>query len=380
MNILFVLHYPEMYGSIRSILDLAYGLQQFDVQPHFVIPDKGSTTDYLDNNHLPYKILSLPFWVDERKFSLPKQLKRIDELQSSIKTVLRTIKEWKIDLVYTNTSVTPIGRLAAFLEGLPHIWHIREFGDLDFGFRPIYPRWLINWIITSSAAVICHANSVRKYHFPYNRKNIHLVYNGCATREQFDKLLDTRRSIPTHPVFTFAMLSGLSPRKGQAQAIRVLAALNSKGLQARLVLAGGGRQDFTDSLKTLAVDLGVKDLVEFIGLVSDPYPVYFSADCVLICSEHEAFSRAGLEAMSTALPLIARNSGGSPELMENGKTGILYDAEDELVSAMTRMIQYPTEARQMGLAGWNRAREHFNIEDYAANVYQIIQSVAGKEQ
>lgn len=288
------------------------------------------------------------------------------------------IREWKIDLVYTNTSVSPVGRLAAALEGIPHIWHLRELGDLHFSYHYLLPRRVTLGIIKSSAAVICHAKAVRNLYFNKPTVNIHLVYNGCATREQFDKLLDTRRPIPTHPVFTFAMLSGLSPRKGQAQAIRALAALNSRGLQARLVLAGGGRQDFTVSLKTMAVDLGVQEMVEFIGLVSDPYPVYFSADCVLICSEHEAFSRAGLEAMSTALPLIARNSGGSPELMENGKTGILYDTEDELVSAMTRMIQYPTEARQMGLAGWKRAREHFNIEDYAANVYQIIKSVAGK--
>ena len=377
---MFVLHYNELNGSIRSIIDLTNGLKAYNIMPFFIVPNHGGITNFLSQEMISFHVTTIPYWMDNKHLSLREKIIRIRKsVQTSI--AIKTVAaQWKIDLIYSNTSVTPVGRIAAEICQLPHIWHIREFGDLDFGLHYLYPQFLCNKVILSSSAVICHAKAVQAHHFRSGSKKVHLVYNGCATREQFDKLLDTRRSIPTHPVFTFAMLSGLSPRKGQAQAIRVLAALNSKGLQARLVLAGGGRQDFTDSLKTLAVDLGVKDLVEFIGLVSDPYPVYFSADCVLICSEHEAFSRAGLEAMSTALPLIARNSGGSPELMENGKTGILYDAEDELVSAMTRMIQYPTEARQMGLAGWNRAREHFNIEDYAANVYQIIQSVAGKEQ
>ncbi|NMC16412.1 MAG: glycosyltransferase family 4 protein, partial [Chloroflexi bacterium] len=98
----------------------------------------------------------------------------------------------------------------------------------------------------------------------------------------------------------------------------------------------------------------------------------------LVCSEYEAFSRVALEAMSTALPVIGRNSGGTPEIIVDGETGLLYNTFDELVEAMRRLAQDRSLSRKMGLAGWERARELFSIEKYASSVYQVIQSVMSK--
>ena len=374
-NILFITHFAEINGSLRSLTDLTAGLMVYGIRPHFAVPSIGSLSEYLTDIGYPFRILSLPWWVSERPLSFWQKVGGLNEIFCSAVQLSSLIREWNIDLVYTNTSVTPVGRLTASLEDIPHIWHIRELGDLHFSYHYLIPKEISLRIIRSSAAVICHAKAVQSHYFPGRSRNIHRVYNGCATRPRYDELLEQRVTTSPHPVFTFSMLSSISVRKGQAQAIRALAALHSKGVDARLILAGGGKQGYIASLKAQANELGVQDRVEFTGLVPDTYPIYFDSDCVLICSEYEAFSRAGLEAMSTALPVIARNSGGSPELVENGSTGILYDTEDDLVSAMTWMVNNPDKANQMGLAGWKRAKEHFSIEDCAANVYKIIQSV-----
>ena len=147
---------------------------------------------------------------------------------------------------------------------------------------------------------------------------------------------------------------------------------------ARLILAGSGRQDYLNQLQALVSELDLQDWVSFPGFVPDPFPLYYQCDCALVCSENEAFSRVALEAMSTALPVIGRNSGGTPEIIVHGKTGFLYDSIEELVASMQNLVQEPEEARQMGLAGWQRARELFSIEKCAASVYQIIQSVVSK--
>ena len=117
------------------------------------------------------------------------------------------------------------------------------------------------------------------------------------------------------------------------------------------------------------------DKVSFLGFVADPFEVYYAADGALICSEHEALSRVGLEGMSTALPLIGKNSGGNPEIIEDGVSGVLYDDFEGLVAAMQCMAQDPGWARQLGHAGWLLAREKFTIEDNAAQIYEIIQSL-----
>jgi Glycosyltransferase len=378
MRILFLAQYHEEYGSIRSLLDLTAGLRSYDISPFFVIPAEGGFSAMLAAQGFPFKILSVPWWMSAKDLSPKSKLRAAREIRSAAREIEAQIRAWKIDLVYTNSSVTPVGRLAAKRAGLPHIWHIREYGDLDFNLRFIFPSWLSQRIISGSEAVICHAKAVQAHHFKRQRPGIHQIYNGVASLPVFDERLSKRQSTPTSEPYTFLMLSAITPKKGQEQAIRALASLRGQGIPARLILAGSGRQDYLSQLQALVAEQGWQDWVSFPGFVTDPFPLYYQADCALVCSEYEAFSRVALEAMSTALPVIGRNSGGTPEIIVDGETGLLYNTFDELVEAMRRLAQDWSLSRKMGLAGWERARELFSIEQCAASVYQVIQSVMSK--
>ena len=378
MRILFLAQYHEEYGSIRSLLDLADGLRSYNISPFFVIPAAGGFSAMLAAQGFPFKILPVPWWMSAKDLSLKSKLRAAREIRSAAREIEAQIRAWGINLVYTNSSVTPVGRLAAKSAGLPHIWHIREYGDLDFNLRFIFPSWLSHRIISGSGAVICHAKAVQAYHFKRQRPGIHQIYNGVASLPIFDERLSKHQSTPTLEPYTFLMLSAISPKKGQEQAIRALASLRWQGIPARLILAGGGRQDYLSQLHALVTELDLQDWVSFPGFVTDPFPLYYQADCALVCSEYEAFSRVALEAMSTALPVIGKNSGGTPEIIVDGETGLLYNTFDELVKAMRRLAQDRFLSRKMGLAGWERARELFSIEKCAASVYQVIQSVMSK--
>lgn len=378
IKVLFIAHYPELYGSIRSLLDLVDGLKNLGIMPFLILPKEGNLSNTLDLQGIEYATIPVTQWVSRNQLPIDQKIGTLLELKNSVERVRKVIRDWQIGLVYTNTSVTPIGLIAANKEKIPHIWHIREFGDLDFSLRFIFGKAVSLAIIKNSSAVICHAKAVRDYYFKPGAKRVYQIYNGSATQAQFAQRLERRLAEPVHQVFTFAMLSSLTPKKGQADAIKALAGLRERGLQARLVLAGSGKPEYVDSLKHLAADLGLINQVLFSGFVEDPFPLYYAADCALICSEYEALSRVGLEAMSTAMPLIGRNSGGTPEIIADGQTGLLYNNFDELVNAMAHLVQNPTLASEMGQAGWERARELFNIEDYAAGVYQVIQKVMQK--
>ena len=375
MNILFVVHYPELYGSIRSIIDLINGLQKYDINAYFVVSREGSLTKLLTKEKIPYCISPIPWWVSENDLSIRQKGKVLYDMLESSKVLTKLANNWDIDLIYTNSSVTPVGRLTAWCASIPHIWHIREFGDLDFSLKFIFPKLLSRIFIRSSDAIIFHAQKVRDYWFKTPKKNIYQIYNGSATLDQFKVRLERRKAEKIEGAFAFSMLSFLSPKKGQEYAIRAIAALKQNGCHAKLLLAGNGKEQFIAYLKHLAKDLRVADSIDFLGHIDDPYPVYFASDCALVCSDYEAFSRVGLEAMSTALPVIGKNSGGNPEIITHEVTGLLYNTFDELVESMIRMVENPNWAHQLGLAGWQRAKEKFNIEDYAANVYNVIQSV-----
>lgn len=375
---MFVTHHDNFQGSSRSLMSLLEGLQEFSVIPFVVNPRESLFTEALRAKGIQCVILPVPWWISRKNFPLKKKGQYAGVIRQSVPNIQKVIRDWKIDLVYTNSSVTPVGLMAARREKVPHIWHIREFGDLDFGLRFIYPKALCKAFMRRSDAVICHSKVVRNYHFKPGVKNVHQIYNGVALKGQFDERLALRQQSQQDRPFTFIMMSGITPKKGQEVAIRALAELRDKGVIARLAIGGSGKTDHLEYLSGLCSELGLEAQVEFTGFNKDPFPSYYGADCTLICSENEAFSRVGLEAMSTALPLIGRNSGGNPEIIVDGETGFLYNTFEELVEAMRKLAQNPELGRKMGLVGWQRARDLFNIEDYASNVYRVIQSVMEK--
>lgn len=378
MNILFVTHHDNFQGSSRSLMSLLEGLSGFGVTPFIVNPTKSAFTAALEHHGVQYAIIPVPWWVAEKPMTFKAKVEHARRIWSSVESIKALILEWKIDLVYTNTSVIPVGFLAARQARLPHIWHIREYFDLYFDWKYIFPAGLSKLIFSQSDAIICHARGIEQYYFPSSPANVYQVYNGVATIPEMESRLQTRLSMQGKPEFTFAMLSNINPKKGQELAIRALAKLRKTGLPARLVIVGNGKPDYMQSLQQLVVTLTLTGCVTFTGLVDDPFPYYYSANCALICSEFEALSRVGLEAMSTGLPLIGKNSGGTPEVIVDGETGFLYNTFDELVEAMLKLAQNPELGQKMGLAGWQRARDLFNIEDYAANVNRVIQSVMKK--
>lgn len=378
MNILFITHHDNFQGSSRSLLSLLQGLKSYGVTAKVVNPVESAFTEALKEAGVQCAIFPVPWWVAEKSLTLKKKLEHARKIRSSVEKITELIQEWEIDLVYTNTSVIPVGFLAARKAHLPHIWHIREYFDLYFGWKYIFPAWLSKFIFSRSNAIICHARGIQQHYFPSSPANVHQIYNGVATITELESRLQTRLSMPQKKDFTFAMLSNINPKKDQESAIQALAKLRDEGTLGNLLIVGNGKPEYVNKLQQLVVDLKLTDRVAFTGLVDDPFPYYYSADCALVCSEFEALSRVGLEAMSTALPVIGKNSGGNPEIIKHGTTGFLYDSFEELVARMKAMVEDPKSARQIGLAGWQRARDLFNIEDYAANVYRVIQSVMEK--
>jgi len=361
-------------------MSLLEGLQEYPIQPFVVVPREGGLANALLAQNIPYKMVPVVYWMIDKPLSRGQRKKHLQVLFQSVKAIQRIIQEWEIDLVYTNTSVTPVGRLAAWRERIPHIWHIREFGDLDYSLKFIFPKFLSYKFIQSSQAVICHAKVIRDHHFRTEAKRVHLVYNGSVTRHQFDVLLEKKSDARGHSGFVFSILSSITPKKGQETAIQAVSKIHQRGIPVKLVIAGDGKTAYVDHCMQLVDILGLSKVVEFKGFVDDPYELYLGSDCVLICSEHEAFSRTALEAMATGLPVIGKNSGGTPEIIEHEKTGLLYNSFDQLVAVMLRVVQNPDWGRQLGLNGWQSAKERFNIENYAAKVYQVIQSVSGFHQ
>lgn len=374
-NVLFITHHDGYLGSSKSLLNLLQGLSTYPIQPYVIVPKKGLFTDALDRENIPNRILPIAVWATNKPYSLLRKINWIKEVDNSTRAIIKAVDDWEIDIIYSNSSIFPSGRFAAFQKKIPHIWHIREFGDLDYSLTYLASRRISLSIIKSSTKIICNSDAVKQYLFNDKTKEINVIYNGITSESEFDSYIQCQNIRKPNQTYIFCMIGSLSAKKGVDAAIRAVSRLVSEGMSLRLILAGSGQPEFVNHCKNLVKTLNIVENVNFLDYVLDPYTVYSESDCLLMCSEFEAFGRVTVEAMSSCLPVIGKNSGGTPEIIENGKTGLLYNTFEELVTCMNRMIQNPEWGKQLGINGWNLAKSKFCIENYARNVYQVIESV-----
>ncbi len=396
MKVAFITHSSGLYGANHSLLNLIDGLNKYEVSPYVISPSEGKITEALKVRGVPVKVLPIQWWVSGRpplissknllkylvKYARQYMITRRRAFQrlylnfSILKSLTEKLRDWQIDVVYTNTSVIPTGWLAAKRLGIPHVWHLREFGYLDHGFPLDWGVGIHKRIIQSSDAHIAVSEAIRDYFFlkNMNRERCYVIYNGVASESKFDDLYTQHQQIlARQQPYTFLLIGNIQPNKGQEVAIRALAVVVKKFPAVRLLIVGSGN---LAPLRRLANSLNLEDNVEFWGYIDDPYKAYLAADAVLMCSKNEAMGRVTVEGMSACLPVIGYDNSGTSELIEHEHTGLLYsNGFDELAKCMIRLVDNPEWGQQIGINSWHVARKKFTIESYAQAVYKVLLSV-----
>jgi phosphatidyl-myo-inositol dimannoside synthase len=157
----------------------------------------------------------------------------------------------------------------------------------------------------------------------------------------------------------------LVAHKGVDTTIRSLARLAPRHPDLHYAIVGRG--SFQASLESLARALGVEDRVHFLTGVSDEdLPLaYALADVYvgvsrLTARDVEGFGIALLEASASGKPVVAGRSGGMPDAVREGETGLLVDPEDEssVAAAIEGLLDDPARAAALGVSG-RRATESF---------------------
>lgn len=130
LRILFVSHSSEIGGAEKSLVELLKGLSNRGVECHVAVPASGSLSRELNSLSILNYIVYLPWCADgEKKYDKD----RVAEIEKSSLELMELARKIKPDLIYSNSSVIFQGAIASRMLGIKHVWHIREFGELDYG-------------------------------------------------------------------------------------------------------------------------------------------------------------------------------------------------------------------------------------------------------
>ena len=132
-------------------------------------------------------------------------------------------------------------------------------------------------------------------------------------------------------------------------------------------------------LEEKAKKSGIGGSVIFTGFLSDVTDVIQAFDVGVAVTEKEACSRAILEMMACGKPVVAFNTGGNPELIDDGVTGTLVDFGDieSFATAVSDILENDEKRERMGMQARQRAEKCFDVRTNARKTQAIYSKLMG---
>ena len=171
-------------------------------------------------------------------------------------------------------------------------------------------------------------------------------------------------------------VAALVPHKGQRHLVEAAAIVVKKIPDARFVIAGEG--ELRPVLERQIKEHRLEKHVFLAGFRPDILSVHKAFDIFVMSSVSEGLGTSLLDAMACAKPVVATTAGGMPEVVIDGKTGLLVPPRDDeaMARAIIGLLRDPALRVRMGEAGQARVRERFSSERMVQDTLDVYQRVA----
>ena len=339
------------YGADRQLQLLATGLDPTRYRALVALAEDGPLAG--DLRAAGVEVLVRPLAVVRRELVSPAGLGRLAAAWAADAGGLgRVARSRGVAVVHTNTSVTLGGAAAARIAGVPHVWHVREIYAEFPRWWPAYRRLL------ATADALPSVPRAAAMQLPRSE----VIHDGLghvperAPRDAARAALD----LPGD-AFVVAALGRLSSWKGQEVLVDAIAQVpGAIALIAGDAWHGDARRP--RELAARAERLGVGDRVRLLGFRDDVGTVLGAADVIAVPSTApDPLPNSALEAAAAGCCVVASSHGGLPEIVDDGRTGVLVPPRDTaaLAAALTRLRDDPALVERLGTAAAADVSERF---------------------
>ena len=373
-KVLFITHDDMSGGSAKSLLaQIKFFFENKTVEPVVVTWTENSLTTYLRKIGVQCYALKYDFtsvWTRNKFLHLIKKpYYRLFYNYLAYKTLKKKIDFSKISLIVSNSSVIDFGAYLHRKLQIPHVWYLREFGDLDFNILP-YIKNLPYYIEKNSDGIIAVSEAVASHWRKRGiKRKINVVYDGVVDKINF-RTIENNKSI-----VRICMCGRLSPAKGQILAIKALLFLPQSILE-RIHIDFFGKGESEEKLRAIVKQKNLEKFVSFKGFSHHLDEELDDYEIGLTLSAAEAFGRTTIEYMGHALFVIGTNTGGTPELLQNGKYGLLIapNSPEMVAKSIIDYFNNRKECLTKAVQGQSYAYEKFIVKKCAEQAYSYYNS------
>jgi len=296
--------------------------------------------------------------------------------------LLHLIREFEPDIVHSRNRGAYEAVLAGYWAGSCAVVH-SEHGveSIDSRPEPWRHRQLRRLIFGLAGEVCAVSYHLRDYHalrtgFPVGK--IRVIHNGVDVQQfradEAARRTARRRMGIADDEFCIGAIGRLEPIKDIATLIR--AAAETPG-NCRLLIAGDGGE--SAALRELAQSR-LPDCVQFLGEIQEIPELLNALDVYALPSLYEGICNSLLEAMASRLPVVATATGGNPEVIVDGESGILFPVGDAgaLARALDRLRYDPAFRARLGHAAQERVRSRFSLQSMVNSYDSLYTGLAAK--
>ena len=372
-RILYVHGIEAIGGAERDLIALLKTLDRHKWEPHVVCPGTGPFREQLHAIAVPTHAMSLPPWRKSLAlFQRRSAVRRLGSLVDQLDPAMIHVN----DIWWVPHTVRAIARRTS--NPVPIVAHVRQ---------EIEPEKVRRYELDRVEAVIAISQQIEQSLIAggVSVNHVRTVYSGIDLSERpltHDDQAIRRMIGVTNEAVLIGTIANLFPRKGYEVMLRALPAIVRAVSTVHYVIVGSDDHDYADRLKRLAHELNIADRVHIVGFQDPVQPFLVSLDLYVHPALMEGFGIAVVEAMAMGKAVVATTTGGLPEVVAQGETGLLVppgDAES-LATTVVSLLLDGVRREQMGRNGRARVHERFSLDASVMNMEQLYGEVLATQK
>lgn len=304
-------------------------------------------------------------------------LYRIHQEKIFISNVIDKVKP---DFVHTNVGPLSQAYDICMEKQIPHVWHQREYQDLDFGLH-FFPSWRVfNRKIKSNTS---YSISITKGIFKYRNLRLNkdiVIYDGVFSRKQ---ILGVKRGVRKENYILF--VGRIQEAKCPFDLLIAFSQFHKLYPTVRLLFAGNYSEEsgYYQKCKHYIEEMNLSESVSFLGPRMDVYDLMSKALMLVVPSRFEGFGFITAEAMLNRCVVVGRNTAGTKEQFDNGlkysgkEIAYRFDNNSQLCECMVKAIE--NDNSEMIEEAYNCVVHLYNVEDNICKLEAFYKKILGKE-
>ncbi len=302
----------------------------------------------------------------------------------ALKRLTKRLREGRYDLVHTHTSKAGfLGRLAAERAGIPAIVHTPHGNVFQGYFNPYLTRlfvWMERHGARRTDRIIELTQGGITEHLAEDigrREQYRVIFSGIDIAPYADAIARRQETRHALGVGDDELLVGgvgrLEPVKGFAYFVEAAQRIAERTPGPRFIIVGQGSLDA--ELRRAAAPLGTRFV--FTGPRDDVPALMAAMDVLVVPSINEGMGRVLLEAGAAATPVVATRTGGIPDIVDDGETGLLVPPRyaEALTEAVVELMAAPERRHWMGATARAKIVPQYSLENMVRQIEAVYEEI-----